>query len=533
MIRIEGCLQPPPVGGPETSPRVDVVESARYLPSGRLYRRRGTYMALKDVCSPREWQALKRRPFSTIGGASRHPYRRRGICQRGHPGVLTERSTMASAVIASSCSHSLMTTEWLDGRSHSPPLVPLSTSVAEPTLQERPTCSSESLRRKIGEWGSNFKTRLFLAFIPFHFDLLLDPIPHRTIILNKMIPATSSSQSRSSLKYPALSHQSTRNLPLPGQHKPPQSFHRVQFEDYRSSPQFAGVQNWRLNVVQTGPSRIPCRVQSVGSQHGITSRVRKGQGELSSLAHQVWRNRKCKLAEAQGIERPRISSSPPTQPANRRQQNPKIYELISTHSRTPLSPCLSSPSKIHCLISTLNPGGCEKLLQTIHRPVATKNETHVNGNSLKIKKKAYTLSPSWCSPNIHTTAYKHIIPRGQTQRVNNEILSVFLKNNGGYLDDSDDEDEEEGEDDGADGAFNSLRFTVALLKRIPHPFESRTPSLIPSFQILSANESIPTSPETPNNFSCNSSRQPYWKRIKPDAPVTSSRTGSQFTFYNK
>jgi hypothetical protein len=106
--------------------------------------------------------------------------------------------------------------------------------------------------------------------------------------------------------------------------------------------------------------------------------------------------------------------------------------------------------------------------------------------SLKAKRKAYIYPiPLLVSPNIHSAAHKYNVSRNKTQGTNNEVLSIFLKNNGGYLDDSDDEhegkDEDEDKEDSAQAeeSFTSVRATVAFLKRIPmYPFEFCKPTLL-------------------------------------------------------
>ncbi|PLW42189.1 hypothetical protein PCASD_05615 [Puccinia coronata f. sp. avenae] len=133
--------------------------------------------------------------------------------------------------------------------------------------------------------------------------------------------------------------------------------------------------------------------------------------------------------------------------AHRQEQTEKHSPITPSYTRAALSPFLSLPSKIDCEMSTSNPGDCEKLLQKLSRPVAIKNHWQINDESLQREKKIYSLSPSWCSPNIHTAAYKHKLRKSNNQRANINILSVFLKINGGYLDDSDKEDDDDEEED--------------------------------------------------------------------------------------
>jgi hypothetical protein len=166
--------------------------------------------------------------------------------------------------------------------------------------------------------------------------------------------------------------------------------------------------------------------------------------------------------------------------------------------------------------------------------------------SLKAERKAYTLSPSWCSPNIHSAAHKYNVSRNKTQGTDNEILSIFLKNNGGYLDDSDDEDEDvdEDEEDSAEAeeSFTSVRATVAFLKRIPmYPFEFRKPTSLSyseqfnDLSLLDISTSRSASDSSTSLSQAHSSPpRYYWNRVLPTLPVTSTpKSRSRFTFYKK
>ncbi|PLW10037.1 hypothetical protein PCANC_08595 [Puccinia coronata f. sp. avenae] len=110
--------------------------------------------------------------------------------------------------------------------------------------------------------------------------------------------------------------------------------------------------------------------------------------------------------------------------AHRQEQTEKHSPITPSYTRAALSPFLSLPSKIDCEMSTSNPGDCEKLLQKLSRPVAIKNHWQINDET-----------------------YKHKLRKSNNQRANINILSVFLKINGGYLDDSDKEDDDDEEED--------------------------------------------------------------------------------------
>jgi hypothetical protein len=213
--------------------------------------------------------------------------------------------------------------------------------------------------------------------------------------------------------------------------------------------------------------------------------------------------------------------------AHRQEQSAKHSPITPSYSRAALSPFLSSPSKIDCLMSTSNPGGCEQLLQKLSRSVAIKNQRQINDRILKRDKKTYSLSPSWCSPKIQTAAYKHNLSRSNTQRAHNDILSVFLKNNGGYLDDSDDEDDEEEEEEEEDDEI--FYSPVTVLKTVPtYPLQFRTPSSTSSSQISSSSGSTRTSSNPPINSSCKSSPQYFRNRVQPAVPVSLDKTGARF-----
>ncbi|POV98013.1 hypothetical protein PSHT_14278 [Puccinia striiformis] len=137
-----------------------------------------------------------------------------------------------------------------------------------------------------------------------------------------------------------------------------------------------------------------------------------------------------------------------------------ISLYIPRHSRTALSPCLAAPPRIISSISRLGPGGCEKILSKISLPadIHPAATSHSQQNSKLTR--AYDLSPSWCSPNLQRSAHRYLVS-SEDQNPDNEILAGFLKNNGGYLDDSD--DEEEGEGQTTPG--NTMMATVEFLKR--------------------------------------------------------------------
>ncbi|KAI9631167.1 hypothetical protein KEM48_013229 [Puccinia striiformis f. sp. tritici PST-130] len=388
--------------------------------------------------------------------------------------------------------------------------------------------------------------------------------PNGQITLDKMPSTQSSSQRRSSLKCPTLSHPTIRNVSLPIHPERHQRGHRVRFEGHRSgsdnnitnhihsSPHSPGS---RYRITRPRPSRIPCLVYSA-SLYGVAYRVRKDRSTTSEVCRPVEQHQTPIRCRPQLVERPQISASPleSARPSNRQKPSQKIpsdqQRLISaklspfipSHSRAALSPCLSSPSKIDCSISSISLGGCEKLLHKIHRPVPIENQMQMKENmSPKVSRKEYHLSPSWCSPNIQHAAYKYKLPRSQNQRTDNEILSVFLKNNGGYLDDSDDEDEDEEELEGGgeEEPLDTVRATVAFLKKIPYPFEFRNPSRntisSPQFNPDVSSSTISTrisSDSSPNLISRSSSSQYYWNRVHSTTTiVTPSKSGSRFTFY--
>ncbi|KAA1072529.1 hypothetical protein PGTUg99_012488 [Puccinia graminis f. sp. tritici] len=381
------------------------------------------------------------------------------------------------------------------------------------------------------------------------------------------MPAThSSTQRRSSLKCPALSHNPIRSLSLPTHHEKPQKSNRVRFAICTRAPQAETLrrplnapgskQQTRPKVGPLAPTRIPCRIQS-GRPNGISPRARKERSQAE-------RNQRSKTLQAtqRAHQRPRRVSSSHLErtraSSDGQYPNATLPLYIPSHSRAALSPCLSSPSKINCSISSSNPGGCEKLLQKIHRPVpASIDQNHqpaspdsVMDLGLKAQSiKAYTLSPSWCSPNIHSAVHKYNVSRSKTQTTDNEILSIFLKNNGGYLDDSDDEDDEEEEEEEEDSeeaeeSFTSVRATVAFLKRIPlYPFEFRKPTSLSyseqfndlSILDISTSRSASDSSTSPSESQAHSSPpRYYWNRVLPTTPVTPTpKTRSRFTFYKK
>ncbi|EFP84356.2 uncharacterized protein PGTG_10076 [Puccinia graminis f. sp. tritici CRL 75-36-700-3] len=116
----------------------------------------------------------------------------------------------------------------------------------------------------------------------------------------------------------------------------------------------------------------------------------------------------------------------------------------------------------------------------------------------------------------------------KNQEANNQILSAFLKNNGGYLDDSDDEEEEEHDED---EPVNSLRSTVAFLKRIPYPFESRNPTPMPSAQFNDLSLLSISTSESSGKSSPNSSPRYYWNRAQPNVSASPSKNRSRFSIY--
>ncbi|KAA1107189.1 hypothetical protein PGT21_005369 [Puccinia graminis f. sp. tritici] len=210
-----------------------------------------------------------------------------------------------------------------------------------------------------------------------------------------------------------------------------------------------------------------------------------------------------------------------------------ISPYIPRHSRTPLSPCLSPPSRIISSISRSGPGGCTKILSKIRlplvitHPVINPND-HQNQN---LQPKVYDLSPSWCSPNLQKSAHRYIMSQGEDRNPDNEILAGFLKNNGGYLDDSDDEEEEEEEAQGYRSG-NTMLSTVKFLRRkIPYPFEFRAPSCQPSsFRSYSSSASCSHSTQAGSSNSRSTisfSNQSYANRIhKP--PSTYGRCDPRF-----
>ncbi|WAQ85824.1 hypothetical protein PtA15_6A453 [Puccinia triticina] len=208
---------------------------------------------------------------------------------------------------------------------------------------------------------------------------------------------------------------------------------------------------------------------------------------------------------------------------------------LNLQTRVALSPCLSSPSKINCSISRLDSGGCAKMLQKIQsRPVASEQEEQLEEiTSIKAEKKEYSLSPSWCSPNIHNAASKYKVSRSSNnQHAERDFLSVFLNNNDGYLDDSD--DEEDDEDD--ERAVKPVRATVAFLRRIPSVFDSRASSSLSAGSsspnnLPSSASSIRTSSDSTPSFAPISRHQYYWERVQPTQPVTPPPTRSRFLFF--
>ncbi|OAV96681.1 hypothetical protein PTTG_26293 [Puccinia triticina 1-1 BBBD Race 1] len=213
-----------------------------------------------------------------------------------------------------------------------------------------------------------------------------------------------------------------------------------------------------------------------------------------------------------------------------------ILSLISP--RVALSPCLSSPSKVNYSISRLESGGCAKILQKVQsRPVASEQQEQVEKiMSIKTEEKAYILSPSWCTPNIHNAASKYHVSRSsKTHQADRDFLSVFLNNNGGYLDDSDDEEDEEEDDD--QPAVNSFRATAAFLRGIPSAFQTRASSATgdssSSSNLSSSASSMRTSADSSPSFAPLSRHQYYWERVQPTQPVTPPRTRSRFIFFKK
>ncbi|KAI9601942.1 hypothetical protein KEM48_001231 [Puccinia striiformis f. sp. tritici PST-130] len=169
-----------------------------------------------------------------------------------------------------------------------------------------------------------------------------------------------------------------------------------------------------------------------------------------------------------------------------------ISLYIPRHSRTALSPL---PADIH--------------------PAAT---SHSQQNSKLTR--AYDLSPSWCSPNLQRSAHRYLVS-SEDQNPDNEILAGFLKNNGGYLDDSD--DEEEGEGQTTPG--NTMMATVEFLKRrIAYPFEFRAPSCPPAL-LQSNRRSTTCSPLIQTRSACSanliraSSQRFYWNQVQQLSPT--------------
>lgn len=283
-------------------------------------------------------------------------------------------------------------------------------------------------------------------------------------------PITSQSQSHYNISFPT---QHVRG----GHH----SFNRVRFDlEHRSSAHTLIAKTKHGDVAQRVPFSLSIPDRRVHS--AISTRSQHGMFLVRLNAH-----------DQKAVSRtqvPRVEQ-PPIGPSDNRQE-PASAKLIlplpiSSHSRTALDPCLSSSPKIECLISTVSPaGGCEKLLQTIYHssPILDQSQMMEAVNEYKKdERKAGTLSPSWCSPNIFSAA--DIGPSCHTGH--NHILSLFLKNNGRYLDDSDDDEQEEEEEEGghlvaiSNDAFHSVRATDAFLKRIYYPtFELRPP--LPSAQ---------------------------------------------------
>jgi len=306
-------------------------------------------------------------------------------------------------------------------------------------------------------------------------------------------PITSQSQS-----------QSHYNISFPTQHVRGghHSFNRVRLNDleHRSSAHTPSAKTKHGDAAQRVPLSLRIPDRRVQSEY-ISSRRQHGTSLVRLNAHD---QKAASRTQIPRVEQSRIYGSP----SDSRQQ-PASAKLIlslpiSSHSRTALDPCLSSSTKIEGLSSTVNPaGGCEKLLQTIYHssPILDQNQMMDAVNDYKKdERKAGTSSPSRCSPNILSAA-----DTGPSRPTgHNHILSLFLKNNGGYLDDSDDEEEEEGGRRVAtsNDAFHSVRATVAFLKRIPYlTFELRPPLPPAQNHLPAPNHSIPTSQDSSANYS--------------------------------
>ncbi|KAA1083532.1 hypothetical protein PGT21_005425 [Puccinia graminis f. sp. tritici] len=289
---------------------------------------------------------------------------------------------------------------------------------------------------------------------------------------------------------------------------------------------------------QPRPS-IKTRVLNHNS-HRSLSHLSKREEQRQNRSHLRFKgNRSC--TDIQTEIRRSVSHSSSANQTSSEQQRPNRTLLIrATHSRVALSPCLSTPSKINSSISNSTAlGGSEKVLKMLHcRPILV-IETQSNQvkeiGSPKPEKKSYSLSPSWCSPNIHSAAHKYNVSRSQNQQPNNDVLSVFLNNNGGYLDDSDDEDEDEEDNDDEELRFNSIRATVGFLRRIPSSFQSSIQRSISNSPSLSSASSIHT--DSSDSFiDFNDARLNYWERVQKPVVVQSTpfRTGfSPFTFFKK
>lgn len=130
------------------------------------------------------------------------------------------------------------------------------------------------------------------------------------------------------------------------------------------------------------------------------------------------------------------------QPKHKRKE---VVPYVPCHLRQPLAPCLSSPGKLLSSIVQLSPGGSQRILLKI--PCSTVCESTPRA---KAEKRPYDLSASWCSSSVQMYMPKRTTYKGENLIKDNDILSGFLKNNGGYLDESDDEGDED------DGNFSSI-----------------------------------------------------------------------------
>ncbi|OAV91444.1 hypothetical protein PTTG_05111 [Puccinia triticina 1-1 BBBD Race 1] len=257
-----------------------------------------------------------------------------------------------------------------------------------------------------------------------------------------------------------------------------------------------------------------CRVTGDGiqpSQHGMSSHVQiEGRSDRTQIAQDLNISHLKRLRIPPGLkhERQRIPTVQLERtPASESELGAKrISPYIPRHSRTALSPCLSPPSRIISSISRLGPGGCTKILSKIgqpgvvHHPVLNSSDENVD-----LQTKVYNLSPSWCSPNLRKSAHRYVVSDGEYQNPDNEILAGFLKNNGGYLDDSDDEQEELEEQD---TPGNTMMATLNFLKRrIQYPFEFRSPRYTQpsSSQASYSSTSFSNSTRTISAYSTNSS----------------------------